>query len=381
MIFLNPTILFGLLAASIPVLIHMLNLRKLKKVEFSTLSFLKELQKTKIRRIKFKQWLLLALRVLIIIFLVASFARPALKTSAIGLASSAKTSAVLILDNSYSMSLVSGNGSNFNKAKESIKELLDEFEDGDEISVILTSPFKDKANNFTTNFFEAAERIDETEIGMIRNNLSSSIETAINLLGESGNFNKEIYLFSDLQKNSFEELPEKVPSSANIKFYIIDFSIDGNDNIAAAEFEFENQIFEMGREINFSGEVFNSSKESDNSFVSLFVNGSRSAQSGFNVESFESAEVELEFNLSNAGLNEFILELEDDDINYDNKRYLSLNVREKFGVLLISNSRDDMKFVEAALSTSPNISTRTINFNQLSSVDPNKFDVIIITGG
>jgi len=54
MVFLNPTILFGLLAASIPVILHFLNLRKIKKVEFSTLTFLKELQKTKIKKIKFK---------------------------------------------------------------------------------------------------------------------------------------------------------------------------------------------------------------------------------------------------------------------------------------------------------------------------------------
>jgi len=65
MIFLNPAILFGLLAASIPVIIHLFNLRKLKKIEFSTLTFLKELQKNKIRKIKLKQWILLALRVFI----------------------------------------------------------------------------------------------------------------------------------------------------------------------------------------------------------------------------------------------------------------------------------------------------------------------------
>ena len=51
MVFLNPAVLFGLLAASIPVLIHLFNLRKLKKIEFSTLAFLKELQKNKIRKI------------------------------------------------------------------------------------------------------------------------------------------------------------------------------------------------------------------------------------------------------------------------------------------------------------------------------------------
>ena len=43
--FLNPSLLLGLFAVSIPILIHLLNLRKIKKVEFSTLMFLKEIQK------------------------------------------------------------------------------------------------------------------------------------------------------------------------------------------------------------------------------------------------------------------------------------------------------------------------------------------------
>ena len=48
MTFLNPLLLIGLVAAAIPIIIHLLNLRKLKIVEFSSLQFLKELQKTKI---------------------------------------------------------------------------------------------------------------------------------------------------------------------------------------------------------------------------------------------------------------------------------------------------------------------------------------------
>ena len=97
MIFLNPAILFGLLAASIPVIIHLFNLRKLKKIEFSTLTFLKELQKNKIRKIKLKQWILLALRVLIILFVVMAFARPALQSMQIGgTTSAAKTTAIFI---------------------------------------------------------------------------------------------------------------------------------------------------------------------------------------------------------------------------------------------------------------------------------------------
>ncbi|HEY7751554.1 MAG TPA: BatA domain-containing protein, partial [Ignavibacteriaceae bacterium] len=104
MIFLNPAVLIGLLAASIPVIIHLFNLRKLKKIEFSTLSFLKELQKNKIRKVKIKQWLLLALRVLIILLIVTAFARPTLEGVSIGgTTSAAKTTAVFILDDTYSM--------------------------------------------------------------------------------------------------------------------------------------------------------------------------------------------------------------------------------------------------------------------------------------
>ena len=190
MVFLNPTILFGLLAASIPVLIHMLNLRKLKKVEFSTLSFLKELQKTKIRRIKFKQWLLLALRVLIIIFLVASFARPALETTAIGTASAAKTSAVIILDNSYSMAYVRNEGSSFNKAKKSIIELMENFKSGDEITLLLTSTLENNQQSFTTNFKELQNNLSAAEIGMIPASINRSIEYGIEILSKSKNLNK-----------------------------------------------------------------------------------------------------------------------------------------------------------------------------------------------
>ena len=43
MTFLNPFVLFGLAAAAIPLVLHLLNIRKLRTIEFSTLTFLKEL--------------------------------------------------------------------------------------------------------------------------------------------------------------------------------------------------------------------------------------------------------------------------------------------------------------------------------------------------
>ena len=81
MTFLNPFVLFGLAAAAIPILLHLLNLRKLKTIDFSTLRFLKELQKTSIRKLKAQQIILLILRTLIVIFSVLAFSRPTIKST------------------------------------------------------------------------------------------------------------------------------------------------------------------------------------------------------------------------------------------------------------------------------------------------------------
>jgi uncharacterized membrane protein len=200
MTFLNPAILFGLLAASIPILIHLLNLRKLKKIDFSTLQFLKELQKNKIRKIKLKQWLLLALRVLIILCIVTAFARPTLVGVSIGgTTSAAKTTAIFILDDTFSMSVIDQNGSYFNQAKETIKELLNQFEEVDEFGLILVSHQPDEID-MTSNLTKFKGDVDAVTISCASNKLNNALIKAAEVIGKAKNFNKEIYLFTDFQK-------------------------------------------------------------------------------------------------------------------------------------------------------------------------------------
>ncbi len=62
--FLNPLFLFGLSAAALPVLIHLFTRRKPREVRFPSLDFLAEVNQSEIRRLRIKQWLLLALRTL-----------------------------------------------------------------------------------------------------------------------------------------------------------------------------------------------------------------------------------------------------------------------------------------------------------------------------
>lgn len=76
MTFLNPLLLLGLAAAAIPLIIHLFNFRRPRRVDFSSLVFLHELKKSTMQRVRIKQWLLLALRTLAIASVALAFARP-----------------------------------------------------------------------------------------------------------------------------------------------------------------------------------------------------------------------------------------------------------------------------------------------------------------
>ncbi len=76
MSFLWPGILVLLAAVGIPVLIHILGERRYEKVYFSSIRLLKQIETDSLRRIRLRQWIILILRTLGILFLVLALAGP-----------------------------------------------------------------------------------------------------------------------------------------------------------------------------------------------------------------------------------------------------------------------------------------------------------------
>lgn len=385
MTFLNPAVLLGLLAASIPIVIHFLNLRKLKTIEFSTLTFLKELQKTKIRRIKLKQWLLLLLRVLIIVFLVLAFARPTLKTISFGEASAAKTTAVIILDNTFSMSVIGENGSRLNNFKQVAKNLLNNFQLGDEIALVTYN------NNKTTipssNFAQIKKEIADVEISNASGTINEAMIIASQILFASKNFNKEIYLLSDLQKTRIVNEEAEISQigktlSPDTRLYIWKNNSIEITNLGIEELKPNNQLYELGKEVSFSALVKNYSNNSVNeNVVSFFINGKRSAQKSISLASGESKEITFETTLQDTGLVEFSAELEDDVVLQDNKRFFSVFIPSKISLLFLYEKQEDTKYISLALGIpSNNIKLTEVRLNQSASVDFTKYDVVMFFG-
>ena len=74
--FVNPLFLLGLLAISIPVIIHLFNFRKFRKVYFTNVKFIEELRQQTQKHSQLKHLLVLLMRILAIVSLVLAFAQP-----------------------------------------------------------------------------------------------------------------------------------------------------------------------------------------------------------------------------------------------------------------------------------------------------------------
>lgn len=390
MVFLNPSVLFGLIAASIPILIHLLNLKKLKKIEFSTLDFLKELQKNKIKKVKIKQWILLLLRTLLIIFLVLSFSRPSLKTALFGEnGSTAKTTAVIIVDNTYSMSVVTDKGSYFNLAKSAAKKIINQLKEGDEAVIIPVSTLN---NSFLplTDLKKAKKDIENIEISEVSIPLHNAIIKAAKVLEKSDNFNKEVYILSDFQQKRIYDQEKTLSDfrqvlNEQVRLYTFFYGGKNISNLSLTLLEGTNQIFTVGKNIGFNVNVVNTGNfPVNNSVVSLFINGERVAQQNVSLSPSETKRLYFETILKKSGLTEVVAECEEDEISYDNKRFFTLNIPEEIKLVLLTDDPQDGYFIKAALKENDSLSYIKLSEKNTTLADAiNFFDynAVIIIGG
>lgn len=358
MIFLNPLFLAGLVAAAIPIILHLLNLRKVRTIEFSTLSFLKELQKTRIRRIKMRQLLLLILRTLLIISIVLAFSRPALKTGSGIIGGDAHTIAAILLDNSASMDTYNDHGNVFRQAADYAIAAVDLLKDGDNVSLLRQSELPDATIiRPTADRSRIRQIIRETEPNPVHRDFHQGIVKAHEILKESPHVNKELYLISDMQASHWsEEHDDMVPLfDDTYRAFIIPVDATQFENAAIHDLSFRSSLFEVGKPITMDVEIRNyGSSDLNNHLVSVYLQNVRVAQKAVDLVAGGSSVIDFTITPDQSGILEGYIELEDDALEIDNTYYFTLTIPDQLLILLVAPTRDDIRYLETALAARGN---------------------------
>src|SRR5947209_10287843 len=132
----------GLAAVSIPILIHLLNRRRFKVVKWAAMEYLLQAMRKNRRRLKFEQWLLLAVRCALVALVGLALARPlgCENNTLASLAGQRNGLHVFVIDNSYSMSYEAerpGAKTHLDQAKIIAKGMMDRLVRGGEAVVIV----------------------------------------------------------------------------------------------------------------------------------------------------------------------------------------------------------------------------------------------------
>ncbi|MEK7269613.1 MAG: BatA domain-containing protein [Planctomycetota bacterium] len=210
--FANPLLLAGAALIAIPILIHLLNKRRFRTVEWAAMEFLLQAEHKNRRRIQVENVLLLILRCLLVALIVAAVARPQVrKGSLLSIAAGATpTDRVVVWDDSLSTGHVSGSGTCLDAMRDDLLRILPHFETdwrSDALTLVRTSkPTVPDYFRFAprgAHRRDAEARIRQAAPTARSANLVACLESVRERVSGGAQVPKALYLLSDFRATDF----------------------------------------------------------------------------------------------------------------------------------------------------------------------------------
>jgi len=337
--FVNPGFLYGLFAIAIPVIIHLFNFRRFKKVYFTNVRFIKELKQQTQKQSKLKHLIVLLMRILAIVAIVLAFAQPYIPIEETIVQPDKKNAVSIFIDNSFSMQSSSDVGNLLDKAKNKAKDIISVY-GGSDVFQILTNDFEGRHQRLVSQE-EISDLIDEVNITAVVRNISDVIGRQSDILSEASSTNRTAYVISDFQKNIVPENPNI--SDSLLKVYYIPIRAINADNLYIDSCWFTvpvqqvNQNVEMNvRILNFSGNDYKQLP------VKLTINGQQKALASFDILPRSEVTVQLSYTNQGTGIYEGELEISDYPVSFDDKFYFSYNVSPEIKILMINEREENI---------------------------------------
>lgn len=200
--FLNSVFAWGLVALTIPLILHFIQSSRTEKMPFSTLRFLKVARKRSARRIKMENFLLMLLRFLLLALLVLAFMMPIVRTKKFGnLVSRTSRDVAVVIDSSYSMNYQMSQQVVWDEALELAIAIIEGLEDNDRFCVYLAgSQVTPIFEQMSFNREEAATRLKALPKPVSSSRLCPATLAALNAMEKDARRGeRELHIISDYQ--------------------------------------------------------------------------------------------------------------------------------------------------------------------------------------
>ncbi|SDF17872.1 BatA domain-containing protein [Cellulophaga baltica] len=311
--FKHPEILWGLFLLLIPILIHLLQLRRFKKTAFTNVKMLQQVVAESQKSRSLKKWLLLFTRMLLFTALIIAFTQPFFAKNTVF----KNKETIIYLDNSFSMQAKKGNTSLLEVA---VQEIVKNAPKNAPITLFTN-------NNTFSNTTIAAIQNDLLSLNFSQNQLPLEAITlkATALFSTASNSIKNLIVISDFQKNKEASLKP----SKELNNYYIQLTPSKVENIAIDSIFYSPESNETTTiKIKLSA-----SQDLENQPISVYNGDQLIAKTAAEFNNTKSASVTISLPENDLILGK--IQLEDTGLNYDNQFFFSRNKKEKVRILEI----------------------------------------------
>ncbi len=377
MSFIYPGFLFALSALAIPVIIHLFNFRKFKKIYFTNVRFLREIKQDTQSRSRLKHLLILLSRILAVAFLVLAFSQPYLPTGKNNVLAGIRGISVYI-DNSFSMDALGKNGSLIETAKRKAREIALAYKASDRFQ-LLTNDFEAKHQRLL-NREEFLQMIDEVQTSAATKKLNEVVsrqtEAMNNAEGIDSKTGKFAYEISDFQKSTAN--PEQLKPDSGLSIYLVQVASSKVNNIFIDTFMLSTPFIQLNTANVLIVKIRNNSSEvAENIPVKLSINGAQKALASVKIEANSSVETRLSFTVADAGWQQAELSLTDYPVTFDDNFYFSFNVKDHLNVLAV-NGNIVNPYLQALFKNDTYFIFNNASVNQVDYSSFNSYQLILL---
>ncbi|HOY33088.1 MAG TPA: BatA domain-containing protein [Bacteroidales bacterium] len=368
MSFLNPYFLFGLFAVALPIIIHLFNFRRYKKVFFTNVRYLKEVKQETKKKSQLRHLIILALRILAIAALVFAFAQPYIPVAKQVINPKSVNYISVYLDNSYSMQAAGSKGNLLEEARAKAVEIASAYRSGDHFQ-LLTNDFEARHLQFVSRE-EFVALVRDVDFSPVRRSLPDVIRRQSESFSEMQGSTHMAYIISDFQRST-TALAQINPDTANA-YYLVPVKPNKTNNLSIDSCWFESPVHLSGQKVKLYVSVKNNAEEMVEKVpLKLIINKVQKAVSSFDIAPGSSAGTVITYIDKEPGIHSGVLEIMDSPVSFDDKFFFSYDIQSSVPVLCINGAQSN-KYLNSLLAEDSaflfrNVSVNQVDYNMLAS--------------
>ncbi len=354
--FLNPIYLVGLILVAVPIILHLYFRKRLKKIPFSSLMFLRSAEASRLRWLRLREILILIMRCIMVAGIFVALARPQYQGKIFG--ANRLGAVFLVVDNSPSMYY----GNNFEIALQQAEKIISAYSPKSMFYVVPMC-FQKDFEPLWTNKSSALKALKEIKIQFTAHSLKDLYEK---FLQEQTNLPKDFIYIGDGQTINFRGI------ESTVNFHWLRIPI--GSNICVDKVSLKNTFMLSAENYELNVSIMNYSNRTYQGKIKLVAGDFFREQNCVN----EPGQISTTTFIIPSNVRKGIVKIDGDSLDIDNQYFFSKSLQSAIKILIVGNN----DYLSLGLRPSATIKTPfdVTTVSSLRTIDLRNFQLVILNG-